>query len=72
MCIDHPKVNFRPEDSNRKKDLKTQKTKKQRRSAENALVLIDDMELLETPIQIINEGNDWVLVASPNKPPKTS
>lgn len=32
-------------------------------------ILTDDIELLETPVQLIQDGQEWALVASPNKPP---
>jgi len=72
MCIDYLTAKNQPKNSNKKRILKAQRAKKQRRTENNALLSVDDMELLETPVQIVKDGKDWALVASPNKPPKTS
>lgn len=35
-------------------------------------ILIDDLGMTETPVKFLNDRTDWALVASPNKPPKTT
>jgi len=55
-----------------KKNQTFKRTKKQKRIQESAIELIDEEDLLETPVQVVREGKEWALVASPNKPPTTT
>jgi len=54
-----------------KKMMKYQKAKQHKRAKVSSFSFLDEMELLETPVQLIKEEQDWALVASLNKPPKT-
>ncbi|KAK3411308.1 hypothetical protein EUGRSUZ_I00067 [Eucalyptus grandis] len=54
-----------------KKAMKNQKAKKHKRVEMSSSSIFEEMELLEIPVQLVKEGKEWVLVISPNKPPKT-
>ena len=56
---------------NKKKGQKNQRAKKQKRLEGSSSSILKDMELLETPIQVVQEGKEWALVVSTNKPPET-
>lgn len=71
MCLELPSTEPPKEGNCSEKSLKIHRAKIQKRTIDPTPLIIDDMELLETPIQVVKEGNDRALVASTNKPPKT-
>jgi len=52
--------------------MKVQKAKKKKCVLEPTPLLIDDTDLLETPVKLIKDGKEWALVATPNKAPTTT
>jgi len=71
MCFEATRLILSKFKNCSKKSIKVQRAKKHKCIAEPVPLMIDDTKLLETPIQLSEDGNEWALVASPNKPPAT-